>query len=157
MLRVVPFEPRHLAALGYAPDLAAALALPADGRALAGPFAGTALDGPRIVACGGLSAVWPGRAMAWAAIDDAIGPVRFAALDRRVRTVLAEAQASGFARIEAVVDPAAPRARALRWARSLGFVEEARLARWAPDGRDMLSMVLLPEPGRTRISRTEGD
>lgn len=136
----VPFEAGHL--LQIEPQSAhahlAGSFTPADGAALARFGGWTGLHAGRPVGCGGIVTLAPHRALAWALIG---APPRTAwtRIHRRVKRAIADAHAQGVERIEMHVDADFPAAR--RWARLLGFAEEARLRRALANRHDCLIMV----------------
>lgn len=118
-MRVVPFQPDHIARLRLQPMQVASEppVSEAEARALAaaGPsFAAVGEDG-HVYAAAGVIPQWEGRAIAWAMIAHDAGP-HFLRITREVRRYL---EACGIRRIETSVDAAFP--QAIRWARLLGF------------------------------------
>ncbi|MGE4014400.1 MAG: hypothetical protein AB7G15_19940, partial [Alphaproteobacteria bacterium] len=113
-----------------------------DGLMLAKGMAWTGLHGERAVGCGGLMPIAPHRALAWALIGAPPKPA-WPRIHRQVRRAIAHGHAQGYARIEMHVDAEFPAAR--RWARLLGFAEEARLRQALANRHDCLMMVKFDE------------
>lgn len=144
MIRFVPFEPVHLPQIqpqNAHRHLAGSLSLH-DGMVLANGVGWTGLHAERAVGCGGIMPITPYRALAWAFIG---APPRLAwpRIHRQVQRAIARAHTAGFFRIEMHVDAEFP--AALRWARLLGFAEEARLRRALANQHDCLMMVKFDE------------
>ena len=139
VLEFVPFDPRHLEK--FQPDPAMATpyeqVLDADLYHLMNDDSKSVMQDGIPVACGGLQPIRPGRMVAWAMLSPSLKVRNFSVVDRYVRHVLRGALAAGCIRIETTIDPLYPRARALRWALSLGFRMEGVMRNAAPDGRDM--------------------
>lgn len=132
-LRVVPFEPEHVAQLrnyGGQEHLVAhvderELSLLKDGGTAYSAFT---IDGA-LIGCGGLIRATQFRAVAWALLARST-PRHFLALHNVVRRAIA---GSPFARIEAYVDPKSP--PAMRWVEALGFeIDRVYWPLFFPDG-----------------------
>lgn len=135
MLEIVPFHPSHLANLklkGFAGEMAkdpeTVAALDKSGMSWSG-----LMDG-RVVGCAGLIPQWPGRATAWAVFGEQLPMSAWFKITKAVRKVIAEAQASGFHRIEITVREDHPQGH--RWAEALGFTPVVVLKKYGPDGSD---------------------
>lgn len=134
MIRVVAFEPEHLAALKVQ-SAQAELAVLGEaerwmtGRArkVAGPCF-TAFVGEHIVFCGGAIVTHPELATIWAAFADDAGPAMLA-IERRTRRWLATLP---HRRIDTMVRVA--HSKGNRFVHRLGFRAEASLADYFADG-----------------------
>lgn len=130
---IVPFEPEHLVNIRYQPGQAGGFQSRENAEAVAqGWCAYSAIHDGRALICAGITELWPGRAMAWAAFDYAARPVF---LEAHRRTLL-EIDRAPYNRLEMYVRPGF--AEAARWAELLGFTLESCMKRGAPDGKDLL-------------------
>lgn len=135
-MKIEPFKPEHLLAMSLLdsqPFIKAGLSDPSYATALAEHGAYTAVEGERVLGCGGLVQVWPGRFQAWAVLDKNIGPHQMTKIHRAVSRFLALQTG----RVEAVV--ATGFAPGHRWVRLLGFTRETEVMRgWLPGGGDAI-------------------
>jgi RimJ/RimL family protein N-acetyltransferase len=125
MIRVTPFDPGDLAALG--------IGLTITGRDLVGveAFARTAADDDGVIACGGVRKLWTGVGEGWLFVSRRRPPLMARALWRLLPNAMAEL---GLWRLQASVradDPAA-----LRLARWLGMTDEGGMRAYGTDGAD---------------------
>ncbi|HLG87054.1 MAG TPA: hypothetical protein VKZ79_07645 [Alphaproteobacteria bacterium] len=98
------------------------------------------LDSGYIVGAGGVMELWPGRGLVWMTPGIHAEWRHFRRALAHARRWLGALQASGrFRRLECTVD--ACDQAAYRWAHHLGFVLEARLRAYAPDGSDHFLLV----------------
>lgn len=139
MLRFVPFEPAHVAAIVAAqPHLAtiapaAAWAPVLRDNGLAETALAEEAGRPRIAGCGGILHQWPGRAIAWALIGRT-KPQEWTAIVRRMKTIIAGAEAGSVWRLEAQAN--ADFAPGCRLLELLGFERECLARRYTPAGGD---------------------
>jgi hypothetical protein len=126
-LDFVEFHPEHLLSMEIQPaQRYMAPWVTEEGAAgLVGPWAFTCHLSGVPVACGGLSPVWASRAVAWAYLSPAVGPVMHS-FTRGVRFLL---ESCPWERVEATVDLHFIAGH--RWARLLGFEQEAACLRKA--------------------------
>lgn len=137
MIEFAPFHPDDIDALDLDPAMAI-VRVPALRETLArASLAETCRCDGRPVACAGINPLWDGVANAWALFGRAPA-MPWRAITRRVIAQLNRAQAQGFHRIQATVDPACP--PACRWLLRLGFAAEGVFERYTPDGRDMIAV-----------------
>lgn len=133
-MRVIPFEPHHLALLSAQPAqafLAAEMVKPEYGAALlsAGP-ARTAFHGTEVIACAGLIHQWPNRSIAWAILSRLAGR-HMLGLTREIGGFLRH---HPIRRVETGVSCDFPAAE--RWAEMLGFEREGMMRAYTPEGAD---------------------
>lgn len=122
-MNLIPFESHHLGLIR--PQAAQS---PMDGAPRGDAW--TAVHDGLPLCCGGLVEMWPGRAYAWALLDEDAGRIMLP-LTRSIRSLLDRAQ---YRRIEMAVD--AGFEAGLRWAVLLGFEPEALARRYMPHGGD---------------------
>jgi hypothetical protein len=101
----------------------------------------SAFHNGKIIGAGGLRGIWPGRAAAWMLLARDAGPA-LPAIARKLRFVLSTYPAN---RIELTVR--ASFGPGCRLAALLGFIEEARLVGFFPDGSAARLFALLRQPG----------
>jgi hypothetical protein len=136
MMRVVPFEPEHLARLEGREVERRLFTLIADrdayARAMVRPglsFTGLGDDGA-VIGCAGVMPLWSGVGQAWALLS-VRAPGAFKAVHRAVCLGLDNAFSSGgFHRVQISVAADFPGAR--RWAEHLGFVCEGLMRGYGP-------------------------
>lgn len=139
MIRITPFRADDIEQL-EASQLASAQLAMTDPRPLARHYAAlghafAARDaGGRIVFCGGAARNHDGYATLWALYAQNIKPATAARLLRATRQFLDGLHE--FARVDAMVEASHP--VAIKWAQRCGLTFEARLARAAIDGGDLL-------------------
>ena len=132
--RIVPFAPDDLRLLALQPQQAdfysqCCNAEYAEALAQSGP-AWTAWRGTRVVACGGIQTLWPGRGCAWLLLAADVGAAMVLLL-RYMRRVLLSGQ---YRRVEAAA--ACGFAEGARMLQLLGFKREvAGAAYYMPDGK----------------------
>jgi hypothetical protein len=128
-MNLVKFQPEHIKALR--PDL--------DGTEIAqlGPAFTGLVDG-HIVACGGFVNQWPGRAIGWIDIAPTAGR-HFAAIHKACMRFF-KSEACNYRRIETYVRE---NAIAIRWHWQMGFICEAWLPAFFPDGSAAFLFALL--------------
>lgn len=130
---IIPYEPEHLLSLKFQPGQVATNQTTENARAMAlGGIAMTAIADGRPLACAGILELWPGRGMAWAALDADAGRV-MVEITRRMRLELAR---TPFRRVELYAHPTFP--AAIRWAHMLGFEFETCMRCGDPGGGDLL-------------------
>lgn len=133
MIKVVPFQAAHLAAIRLQ-DMQAHLSdwvTTEQGLALEAHQSYTALLEDEPVAAAGVIEQWRGRSIAWAFISDT-GPRLFLPVHRAIKHFLDGCYVQ---RVEMTVDCDFPAGH--RWAKMLGFEMEAeRMRNYSPDGRD---------------------
>lgn len=132
-LEVVPYRAEHLMNLRIqrGQKYCAHLVTEEYAKALESEFAFAVLNGEEVVGVGGVSEIWPGRALAWTYIDARAGK-HFVELHRIVKRVL---DLVPYRRIEAETPCDFPQGH--RWLRMLGFELEAeRMRAFRVDGGD---------------------
>lgn len=111
----------------------------------------TLTEGParqaRAVACGGFEPLGHGRWSLWLYASD-LRPMGWAAVARALKRELASL-GDRARRIELCVRFGPSAAKALDYARWLGFENEGRMRSWGPDGADYWLLSLIPGGGRT--------
>lgn len=137
-MRIIPYEPHHLAMVQAQSEQASELAMmsPTDAVSLkhAGP-AFTGIDGDEIVGCVGLIKFWETeqnryyRAWGWLGKKH---PLAFVFVTRRIRNFLDAVEAP--CRVEAQVR--ADFDKGCRWLDRIGFTRRATLPQYGPDGAD---------------------
>lgn len=91
------------------------------------------VDGDLVLACAGVTEVWPGRAEAWALLDKNLKE-NFIKVHNQVKRFLENVDID---RVEALVD--AEFKEGLRWVKALGFIIEApRMKKFGKLGEDMV-------------------
>lgn len=101
-----------------------------EGEELAeGGPAWTAHRGSTIVAIAGFRELFPGHAVAWASLSDAMGADHLAI----TRFAQKKVRSSGFRRLEAIVE--ADNERAIAWARLVGLTAVYELKGYGPEGK----------------------
>jgi hypothetical protein len=134
MIRLAKFEAAHFEELSREPIAFSLLPLiTKEHIALLEkqPFVYSAMKDGKVVACGGLSEYWPGRAEAWALISSDVKS-DFFAVTKLTQRVL---DGCKIRRIEAAVDVNFKKGH--RWIKLLGFKKEADcLEAYLPDGKD---------------------
>jgi len=98
----------------------------------------TMFDGPVVIACAGVAHCWPGRAHVWSMMSNQI--VAYGPLIHRA--VLRYLQRCTVRRLELTVDPT--HAKAVAWAKRLGFTYESTMPAYGPYGElhDMYVRIL---------------
>jgi RimJ/RimL family protein N-acetyltransferase len=131
-LTIEPFEPWHLLWLGLQPEQAPMRPILTYEYGVAVQKAGqcfTAFDGPVVIACAGLVNCWYGRAQVWSLMSEHVpngyGPLVHRAVTRFLNQCTIR-------RLELTVDP--DFARAVAWARRLGFTYESTMPAYGPQG-----------------------
>lgn len=135
---IVDFEPDHLLQLRFQKDqqgFGAQTRSNAESVAQGWSQKTAFLTPDQPLACAGISELWPGRAMAWAALDYDAGPV----LREITKACRVELDRCPYKRIEMYVRPGV--VAAVKWAKMLGFELESRMQYGAPDGTDLLVYV----------------
>lgn len=140
MIEVIEFKPEHMAEL-IEQDSTAWLGQYLDSQhseALAKHISYTFVSNGKIRGCAGAVEFWPNRCEVWAVLTDGLKqeflPLHLAAKK--------QIEKLPYVRIEAKVDRDYMNAH--RWVRSLGFqLEEPRLVKYFPDGRDASGYVRL--------------
>lgn len=133
-MEIVVFKAEHLGNLDLQDaqiDLAELIDLP--GYAHSIEQAGNAfsvLHEGRVIACGGLMEIWPGRAMIWAFMSKLAGP-HMRTLHRAVLGYLHQAN---WQRIEAYAASEFPQGQ--RWLEMLGFKHEGTMRKFSHTGQD---------------------
>lgn len=139
-MTVVPFKRLHLVGLELQPAQAASAHLLTDARWVRAIELGRAVtlldDAGNVLAIGGVTLLWPGRAQAWALLSNRVDARNMAAVHCAARRRLAELQADlRYYRIEATVRAGFSAGR--RWLESLGFKFEGWMRHYDPmDGAD---------------------
>lgn len=137
-IRIVPYEPAHLARLDLQDAqgvLRPLLADPGYAAALARPgLAWTALAGGTPVGCAGFLDQGGGRWLAWALIGRDMPRRGWLAATRAVQLRIDRLRARGARRLEAVVHVAF--APGHRWVELLGFRLEGIMRAYDPEGAD---------------------
>jgi len=139
----LPYSPAHLDQIEISqPEILAAaqtmdVAKMIDHQATMGPSATTFLDG-KPVAVFGMVPIWSGVGEAWMIADDAARkhPIRMTKIARLVMDILMISE--GLRRLQITVRTTDRRAE--KWARAIGFEQEAVLRAYGPDGVDYLIM-----------------
>jgi len=91
------------------------------------------IDGDKVLACAGVTEVWPGRAEAWALLDKNLKD-DFIKVHNQVKKFLENVDVD---RVEALVD--ADFKEGLRWVKALGFkVEAPCMKKFGKLGEDMV-------------------
>jgi hypothetical protein len=93
-------------------------------------LAWTAHRGSTIVTIAGFRELFPGHALAWAALSNDVGADHLAI----TRFAREQVEAAPYRRLEAIVD--AGNDRAMRWAALIGLEEAHRLRAYGPEGKD---------------------
>lgn len=88
----------------------------------------------RVIACGGIIEIWPGRGEAWMILSRSPGRRGLLAITRCVRRHLAQAISGKYHRIETIVDTRWCNAH--KWASLLGLTREGTMKKCGPDQRD---------------------
>lgn len=133
-LIIVPFESWHLQWLTVQTEQDWVALTPEYGMALqaAGP-AFTAFAGMDVLACAGIIPIWQGRAQVWSLLSEAIhGSVHRRGIHKAVKSYIRDYRVR---RLECTVDPRS--ARAVKWARTLGFHYEGTMTSYTPLGDTM--------------------
>jgi hypothetical protein len=93
-------------------------------------LAWTAYRGSAVVTIAGFREVFPGHAVAWAALSEDVGRDHLAI----TRFARAQIEGSPYRRIEAIIE--ASNVRAIRWAELVGLTAAHRLRRYGPEDVD---------------------
>lgn len=134
MIYTVPFEVEHYARMGVQPaqQWMKTGFRPEDLKTLENDYAVTLMVDGEPAACAGAVEYWPGRALVWAVLGDAVDAQFFPVLHREAKLFL---DGLPMARLEAAVDCDFDAGH--RWAKALGFkVEAERMRKFHMDGRD---------------------
>jgi hypothetical protein len=131
-MTVAPYSREHLFAIRIQPAQAdvAQWVTPEMAAGLESPDSWTVLRDGEPVFCGGFWEYWQGRAVVWAIVSPAAGPL----MARITRGVIRYLDLLPHRRVEVYADAAFPAGD--RWARMLGFRHEGTLAAFLPNGND---------------------
>lgn len=144
--RIVELSPELLPLIRLTPESPVGIAAHLPALAVAG-HGWAMLAGGLVVAAGGLVPQWPGRAVAWMLFGEAVRPRHRVAAFHFARAWMdaVQSEAKELRRIDCTVplDFAAGH----RYARRLGFKEEALFVAYAPDGAAHVQYVRLAEEG----------
>jgi len=138
-----PFEPNDYEMYQGREFMQMPYALYPDLLARSGPALTAVLDGAP-VACGGLVRVWPGTAEGWMKVSPSATAVSTMLFHRKVRQALRfYAELYNLHRVQTYIDPHYPLFH--RWARALGFEQEAYLRQWCGNRQDMMLYTWFPK------------
>lgn len=107
---------------------------------LAGPAFTWLDDDGKVIACGGVVVLWDGVGEAWFLPTERTQK-HARALIREIRHLFLS---SSFRRIHADINANKPRNQ--KWAEVIGFMPEAEMASYLPDGSDAIRYVFFMEP-----------